>query len=86
MPWRLGLWLALIRVVGGDELADDPNYSIFDWVVEHTDELNDMVEAWTMERTKYEVFHILGKAGVPCGPTLNAVDIYSDPQLARRER
>jgi len=31
------------------------------------------------------VFHILGKAGVPCGPTLNAVDIYSDPQLAARE-
>ena len=38
-----------------------------------------------MERTKSEVFHILAKAGVPCGPTLNAEDIYSDPQLAARE-
>ncbi len=85
MPRRLGLWLALIREVGGDELADDPNYSDIDWVVEHTDELNDMIEAWTMERTKYEVFHILGKAGVPCGPTLNAEDIYTDPQLLARE-
>ena len=85
MPRRLGLWLALIREVGGDELADDPNYSDIDWVVEHTDELNEMIEAWTMERTKYEVFHILGKAGVPCGPTLNAEDIYTDPQLLARE-
>ena len=84
-PRRLGLWLTLIRAIGGDELADDPNYSDFDWVVEHTDEINEMIEAWTMERTKYEVFHILGKAGVPCGPTLNAVDIYSDPQLLARD-
>tara|TARA_Y100000815_G_scaffold262645_1_gene276290 strand:- start:238 stop:1446 length:1209 start_codon:yes stop_codon:yes gene_type:complete len=82
---RLGLWLALVRAVGGDEMADDPNYSNFDWVVEHTDEIDDMIETWTMERTKYEVFHILGKAGVPCGPTLNAEDIYTDPQLLARD-
>ena len=84
-PRRLGLWLALVRAVGGDEMADDPNYSNFDWVVEHTDEIDDMIETWTMERTKYEVFHILGKAGVPCGPTLNAEDIYTDPQLLARD-
>ena len=84
-PRRLGLWLALVRAVGGDEMADDPNYSNFDWVVEHTDEIDDMIETWTMERTKYEVFHILGKAGVPCGPTLNAEDIYTAPQLLARD-
>ena len=84
-PRRLGLWLALVRAVGGDEMADDPNFSNFDWVVEHTDEIDDMIETWTMERTKYEVFHILGKAGVPCGPTLNAEDIYTDPQLLARD-
>ena len=84
-PRRVNLWMALIRAVGGEELADDPNYSDPDWVGEHADEINEMIEAWTMERTKYEVFHILGKAGVPCGPTLNAEDIYRDPQLAARE-
>lgn len=84
-PRRLNLWLALMRAIGGEELADDPNYSNPDWVIEHTDELNEMIEGWTMERTKFEVFHILGKAGVPCGPTLNAEDIYNDPQLAARE-
>ena len=85
MPRRLNLWLALMRAIGGEELADDPNYSDFDWIVEHTEEINAMIETWTMGRTKFEVFHILGKAGVPCGPTLNAEDIYSDPQLASRE-
>ncbi len=84
-PQRLGLWQPLIRAIGGEELADDPNYSNPDWVAEHADEVNEMIEAWTMERTKFEVFHILGQAGVPCGPTLNAEDIYNDPQLAARE-
>ena len=78
------MWLVLVRAIGGEELATDPNYSDPDWCIENADELNEMIEAWTMERTKYEVFHILGKAGVPCGPTMNAEDIYADPHLAER--
>ena len=66
-------------------MAADPNYSNFEWITENSDAINEMIEAWTMERTKFEVFHILGKAGVPCGPTLNAEDIYGDPHLAARD-
>ena len=84
-PRRLGLWLPLMRAIGGEELADDPNYSNLEWITEHTDEINEMIESWTMEHTKFEVFHILGKVGVPCGPTMNAEDIYNDPHLAARE-
>lgn len=82
-PQRMHQWLALIRAVAGD-LADDPCYSDIEWIRKHGDQLNAMIEAWTMERTKYEAFHILGKAGVPCGPTMNGVDIYSDPHLQER--
>ena len=85
MPRRLNLWLPLVRAIGGQELAADPNYSDFQWISENSVSINEMIEAWTMERTKFEVFHILGKAGVPCGPTLNAEDIYEDPHLAARE-
>ena len=83
-PRRIPMWLVLVRAIGGEELATDPNYSDRDWCAEHADELNEMIEAWTMERTKYEVFHILGQAGIPCGPTMNAEDIYADPHLAER--
>ena len=84
-PRRTNLWLALMRSVGGEEIAGDPNYSDPSWVAEHTDMINELIEAWTMKHTKYEVFHILGQAGVPCGPIMNAVDIYNDPHLAQRE-
>ena len=83
-PRRVHMWLALVRAIGGEELATDPNYSDPGWCIENGDEVNEKIEAWTMERTKYEVFQILGKAGVPCGPTLNAEDIYADPHLAER--
>ena len=82
---RMNLWLALIRTIGGQEMANDPHYSDWEWCDEHAAELSSMIEAWTMERTKYEVMHILGKAGVPCGATLNAEDIFSDPHLVARE-
>ena len=55
-PRRADMWLALVRAIGGEEVATDPNYSDPDWCVEHGDEVNEMIEAWTMERTKYEVF------------------------------
>lgn len=84
-PRRLNLWLPLIRAIGGEELASDPHYSDPTWCMENVDMLDEIIEKWTMERTKSEVFHILGKAGVPCGPTLNAEDIYSDPHLEERD-
>ena len=83
-PRRASLWMPLIRTIGGEDMASDPLYSDPDWCVEHVEEIDEMIEAWTMERTKHEAFHILGKAGVPCGPTLNAEDIYADPHLAER--
>ena len=44
-----------------------------------------MIESWTIKRTKFEIFYILGEAGLPCGPTLNAENVYNDPHLAARE-
>lgn len=83
-PRRANLWAPLVRAIGGEEMASDARYSDPDWCLEHAEEIDEMIESWTMERTKQEAFHILAKAGVPCGPTLNAEDIYSDAHLAER--
>ena len=83
-PRRANLWAPLVRAIGGEEMASDARYSDPDWCLEHAEEIDEMIESWTMGRTKQEAFHILAKAGVPCGPTLNAEDIYSDAHLAER--
>jgi formyl-CoA transferase len=85
MPRRDNLWRALVRAIGGEELVRDERYFDPVWLSAHAAEVNALIEAWTVERTKFEVFHILGKAGVPCGPTLNAEDIFADPHLMARD-
>ena len=51
---------------------------------DHADEVNGMIESWTMQRDKYEVMKLLGAAGVPAGATLNAVDLHQDEHLLQR--
>lgn len=85
MPRRDNLWRALLGAIGGDDLAQDERYIDPAWLTAHAAEVNALIEAWTSQRTKLEVFHALGKAGVPCGPTLNAEDIFADPHLIARD-
>jgi len=48
------------------------------------DELDKLIEAWTLERDHYEVMHILQAAGVPAGPVLDAKELAEEPHLAAR--
>ena len=83
-PVRPHMWDALLKVIGREDLIDDPNYSNPQWRMDNVDEVNQLIEDWTMQHTKYEVMHLLGDAGVPAGATLNAVDLHQDPQLIER--
>ena len=81
---RSRMWNALLTAIGKEDLIEDPVYSDPNNHPEVSDEINDMIEAWTMRHTKHEAMRILGKAGVPCSACLNADDIYNDPHLKER--
>ena len=76
---------ALLRTIGHEELIEDPRLADADRYADIADELNGMVEEWTMQHTKHEAMRILGELGIPCSACLNAEDIYSDPHLLERE-
>jgi len=78
------MWNALLTTIGKEDLIEDPVYSDPNNHLEVSEEINDMIEAWTMKRTKHEAMRILGEAGVPCSACLNADDIYNDPHLKER--
>ncbi len=42
------------------------------------------IEAWTRERTKYEVMETMREAGVPSGPVLDSGEIFTNEHLRER--
>lgn len=53
--------------------------------LQNQDELDRLVEAWTITKEHYEAMHLLQKWGVPAGAVLNAKEVLLDSHLKARE-
>jgi formyl-CoA transferase len=78
------MWPALLRAIGREDLIGDSRYDTADARVQHKDEVNALIEAWTMRRSKYEVMKVLAGAGVPCGACQDTGEVLNDPHLHAR--
>jgi formyl-CoA transferase len=81
---NVDMWRDFARAIGRDDLLADPRCADAKTRWQHRAELNEIFSAWTRARTKHEVMAILGKAGVPCGATLDTGEILDDPHLNAR--
>ncbi|MGE0418397.1 MAG: formyl-CoA transferase [Acetobacteraceae bacterium] len=79
------MWKPLIGAMGKPELADDPLFATPDARWENRDAFAQIMSAWTMQRTKFEVMKILGDAGVPCGACQDTGEVLDDPHLKARD-
>jgi crotonobetainyl-CoA:carnitine CoA-transferase CaiB-like acyl-CoA transferase len=77
-------WRRTATIMGRPELADDPEYLDRDKRVNHNDEVNAMVTAWTQQHTKHEAMKILGAAGIPAGAVMDTADLLAEPTFEER--
>lgn len=77
----------LCDAIGQSGLTADPRFATLDARLQpdNQDVLDDLIEAWTKARTKYDAFHTLQAAGVPAGPVLAIPDVFKDPHLWDRQ-
>ena len=78
------LFARLMRVIGREDLADDPELADNPGRVARAAELDQAIGAWTVERTVGEVVDALVEVSVPCGPILDAAAMAKDPQFRAR--
>jgi crotonobetainyl-CoA:carnitine CoA-transferase CaiB-like acyl-CoA transferase len=78
-------WDALVEAMGRPPWAHDPRFATLAGRVQHADDLDAHIGAWTSEHDRYEVMDLLQRAGVPAGAVQDAADrLERDPQLAAR--
>ena len=79
-------WKAFCTVIEALELAEDPRFATLSSRKENEDELERLVERWTIGYTPEEVMDKLQAAGLAAGVVQDASDIVDrDPQLKERE-
>jgi formyl-CoA transferase len=77
-------WDRLLKVMGREDLKDEPRYATPRERYQHREEIDALVTAWTLQHDKYELMHMLGSAGVPAGAVLNTEELQNDPFLRER--
>jgi crotonobetainyl-CoA:carnitine CoA-transferase CaiB-like acyl-CoA transferase len=77
-------WDSLCLGMGRADLITDPRFDTGLARLQNGDELFEEIAGWMREHTKYDVMHLLGKAGVPCSAVLDSVDLHDDPHLNER--
>ena len=79
------MWHPLLRAMGREDLIGDPRYEAAEARWQRKAEVDALVEAWTMQRTKHDAMKALGGAGVPCGAVLDTGEVLEDPHLRARD-
>jgi formyl-CoA transferase len=78
-------WERLLKVIGREDLLDDPRFATPQARADHVGEVDAIVQAWCRDKSKYEVMETLGRAGVPAGAVMDTMELSEDPSMRERE-
>ncbi len=78
-------WQAFGQAIGNPDWAADPRFATNAGRLEHHDELDSLIAAYTATQDDYGLMHRLQAAGVSATPVLEASRMFTDPHLRSRE-
>ena len=77
-------WESFCDITGNPSWKKEGRFSDLYSRLKNQDELDKLVEAWTIKQDKYEAMHALQKAGVPAGAVLDIGEVCNEPHLRAR--
>jgi crotonobetainyl-CoA:carnitine CoA-transferase CaiB-like acyl-CoA transferase len=80
-----GNWERLIRLIGRDDLGEDPRFALNDGRMAHRGELETELNKVFSTRTSAEWLSVLEEGGFPAGPVLSIREMHADPQAIARD-
>ena len=78
------MWAALCRLEGLEALDHDARFSTLAARLDHQDELDEIISAWTAARTAAEAAAELQSVGVAASAVMDNFEVLGDPQLDGR--
>jgi len=77
-------WEGLCRAIGEPQWTREERFSDSPSRDKHQDELDKLIEEWTIKENHYTLMYLLQREGVPAGPVIFEDDAYTDPHLKER--
>ena len=78
------VWQEFCRAIGRPSWTEDSRFTNLLDRYANQDELDRLIETWTIKHDHYVAMHILQTAGVPAGPVLDAQELLEEPQFNAR--
>lgn len=79
------MYPAFCRVIGAEELIDDPRFRTNTDRVDNREEIMPILEEKMQARTAAEWLPLFEAAKIPCGPVLDMAEVFADPNIAARD-
>ena len=74
-------WAPLMGVIGREDLITDPDWATPEVRLPKLDQCFELVEEWTLTKSKFEAMEVLSKLGIPCGPIMSMKELGEDEAL-----
>src|SRR4030042_4577848 len=78
-------WQGFCKVIGDPAWTKDEKFRLLLNRKKNEEELNRLVEEWTIQHAAEEVMALMQAGSIPAGVLKNAKDIFEDPQLRERD-